>query len=316
MSHSHAGCHHDHHHAVGGNQRAFAWGVALNLAFVGIEAACGFWSHSTALLADAGHNLSDVLGLLIAWGATRLSAVGPDERRTYGFRRSSIMAALANALILLVATGGITWEAVLRLITPQPVGGTTMMIVAAVGVIVNGATAFLFFSGRHHDLNIRGAFLHMAADAVVSLGVVVSGALIAWKGWLWIDPLASLLIVAVIVFSTWGLLIDSINLALDAVPKGIDPVMVRDYLRQLPGITDVHDLHIWGMSTTETALTVHLVKPDGLIDDAFLADVEQTLRSRFKILHPTVQLERGDQEHACVLSGVVPVTPREVASNA
>jgi cobalt-zinc-cadmium efflux system protein len=306
MSHSHDHCHHDdHHHAVGGSHRAFAWGVALNLGFVGVETACGFWSHSTALLADAGHNLGDVLGLLIAWAATRLSAVGPDERRTYGFRRSSIMAALANALILLVATGSISWEAVLRLINPQPVMATTMMIVAAVGVFINGATAVLFFSGRHHDMNVRGAFLHMAADAVVSLGVVVSGGLIAWQGWLWVDPLASLVIVAVILVSTWGLLVDSINLALDAVPKGIDPAVVRDYLRQLPGITDVHDLHIWGMSTTETALTVHLVKPDGLIDDAFLANVEQTLRTRFGIVHPTVQLERGDAEHACVLVGVV-----------
>ena len=298
---SHAHCDH-HHHAPSSYNRAFALGVALNVAFVIIETACGFWSQSMALLADAGHNLSDVLGLLIAWAAAWLSAVGPDERRTYGLRRSSILAALLNALILLVATGAITWEAVRRLGDPAPAGGTIMMIVAAVGVLINGATAMLFMSGRHDDLNVRGAFLHMAADAAVSLGVVVSGALIAWKGWAWIDPLASLIIVAAILISTWGLLLDSVNLALDAVPKGIDPAQVRDYLRQLPGITDVHDLHIWGMSTTETALTVHLVKPDGLIDDAFLADVEQTLRMRFRILHPTVQLERGDATHACILS--------------
>jgi cobalt-zinc-cadmium efflux system protein len=302
MSHDHC----DHHHAPAAYNRAFALGVALNASFVLIEVVFGFWSHSMALVADAGHNLSDVLGLVIAWAAARLSAVGPDERRTYGLRRSSILAALLNGLILLVATGAITWEAVRRLADPAPAGGATMMIVAAVGVFINGATALLFISGRHADLNVRGAFLHMAADAAVSLGVVVSGALIAWQGWLWVDPVASLVIVAAILVSTWGLLLDSANLALDAVPKGIDPALVRAYLRQLPGITDVHDLHIWGMSTTETALTVHLVKPDGLIDDAFLANVEQTLRSRFRIVHPTVQLERGDAEHACVLGTAPP----------
>ncbi|HEY3968561.1 MAG TPA: cation diffusion facilitator family transporter [Planctomycetaceae bacterium] len=302
---SHAHCDH-HHHAPSSYNRAFAVGVALNVGFVVIEVVFGFWSQSMALLADAGHNLSDVLGLLIAWAAARLSAVGPDERRTYGLRRSSILAALLNALILLVATGGITWEAVRRLTDPAPAGGTTIMIVAAVGVLINGATALLFISGRNDDLNVRGAYLHMAADAAVSLGVVVSGALIAWQGWAWIDPLASLIIVAAILFSTWGLLLDSVNLALDAVPKGIDPAAVRQYLEQLAGITGVHDLHIWGMSTTETALTVHLVKPDGLIDDAFLAEVEQALRSRFRILHATVQLERGDAEHACILTNSIP----------
>ncbi|MBI3862370.1 MAG: cation transporter [Planctomycetia bacterium] len=300
---SHAHCHDHSHHSLapGSFQRAFAIGVALNVTFVVIEALCGFWSHSMAVLADAGHNLSDVLGLVIAWAAARLSAVGPNERRTYGLRRTSILAALVNALVLLVATGGIAWEAVRRFADPTPVAGMTMMIVAAVGVIINGATALLFLSGRHHDLNVRGAFLHMAADAGVSLAVVVSGALIAWRGWLWLDPLMSLAIVAAILASTWGLLRDSINLALDAVPRGIDPVQVREYLGALPGITGVHDLHIWGMSTTETALTAHLVKPDGQIDDAFLADVEQTLRSRFGIVHATIQLERGDAEHACVL---------------
>lgn len=293
---------HDHdHHCPSSYNRAFAIGVALNIAFVVIEAAGGFWSHSMALLADAGHNLSDVLGLLLAWAAAYLSTVGPNERRTYGLRRTSILAALANAVILLVATGGIAWEAVRRLGHPAPVEGATMMAVAAVGVLVNGITAVLFLSGRHHDLNLRGAFLHMAADAGVSLGVVISGALVLWQGWSWVDPVASLLIVAAILIGTTGLLKDSINLALDAVPKGIDPVRVREYLRQLPGIADVHDLHIWGMSTTETALTVHLVKPDGLIDDAFLADVEHVLHERFGIMHPTIQLEQGDKDHPCAL---------------
>ena len=291
---------HDHHCPASYN-RAFASGVSLNVAFVVVEAAGGFWSHSMALLADAGHNLGDVLGLLLAWAAVYLCTVGPNERRTYGLRRTSILAALANAVILLVATGGIAWEAVQRFANPSPVAGTTVMVVAAMGVLVNGMTAVLFLSGRHHDLNLRGAFLHMAADAAVSLGVVVSGALVEWQGWTWVDPLASLLIVAAILAGTTGLLRDSINLALDAVPKGIDPVLVREYLRQLPGIADVHDLHIWGMSTTETALTVHLVKPDGLIDDAFLAEVEHVLHDRFGIMHPTIQFEQGDQEHPCAL---------------
>jgi cobalt-zinc-cadmium efflux system protein len=284
---------HHHHHCPSSYNRAFAIGVSLNVAFVAIEAVGGFWSHSMALLADAGHNLGDVLGLVLAWAAAYLSTVGPNERRTYGLRRTSILAALANAVILLVATGGIAWEAVRRLATPAPVEGTMMMAVAAIGVLVNGTTAVLFLSGRHHDLNLRGAFLHMAADAAVSLGVVVSGALVQWQGWLWIDPLTSLLIVAAILAGTVGLLRDSINLALDAVPKGIDPVLVREYLRQLPGIADVHDLHIWGMSTTETALTVHLVKPDGLIDDAFLAEVEHVLHDRFGIQPAGVGVQAG-----------------------
>jgi cobalt-zinc-cadmium efflux system protein len=296
---------HDHHHdqhQPANYSRAFALGVGLNLSFVAVEFGFGLWSHSVALLADAGHNLSDVLGLLLAWGAAYASTVGPNERRTYGLRRTSILAALVNALVLLLVTGGITWEAVQRLSHPAPVEGTAVMAVAAVGVVINGITASLFFAGRHRDLNLRAAFLHMAADAAVSLGVVVSGALVKWQDWTWVDPVASLAIVAAILYSTWGLLIDSINLSLDAVPKNIDPVRVREYLQSLRGITDVHDLHIWGMSTTETALTVHLVKPDGQIDDAFLAEVEHTLHDRFGIMHATIQLEQGEAEHACKLS--------------
>jgi cobalt-zinc-cadmium efflux system protein len=294
---------HNHHHGCPPSfNRAFAIGVSLNVAFVALETVGGFWSQSMALLADAGHNLSDVLGLVLAWAAAYLCTLGPNERRTYGLRRTSILAALANGVILLLATGGIAWETLRRFANPAPVVGSTMMAVAIVGVVVNGTTAVMFLSGRHHDLNLRGAFLHMTADAAISLGVVVAGALVHWQGWPWVDPLASLLIVAAILAGTVGLLRDSINLALDAVPKGIDPTVVRDYLRQLPGISDVHDLHIWGMSTTETALTVHLVKPDGLIDDAFLAEVEHVLRDRFGIMHPTIQLEQGDQEHLCALA--------------
>jgi cobalt-zinc-cadmium efflux system protein len=296
MSHAH------HHHAPANYNRAFAAGITLNLTFVALEFAAGLWSQSVALVADAGHNLSDVLGLLVAWAAAYLTTVGPNERRTYGLRRTSILAALINALVLLVATGGIAWEALQRFDHPAPVAGTTIMVVAAIGVVVNGMTAFLFFKGRRHDLNLRGAFLHMAADAGVSLGVVVSGALIEWRGWLWIDPVASLVIVGAILVTTWGLLRDSVNLALDAVPRGIDPALVREYLQGLPGITDVHDLHIWGMSTTETALTVHLVKPDGLIDDAFLGEVEHTLHDRFGIMHCTIQFEQGAAEHSCRLT--------------
>jgi cobalt-zinc-cadmium efflux system protein len=295
-----------HHHAPANYTRAFAIGASLNLSFVVVEVAFGLWSHSIALLADAGHNLGDVLGLFLAWAAAYLSTVGANERRTYGLRRTSILAALVNSLVLLLVTGGIAWEAVRRFAQPAPVAGTTMMAVAAVGVVVNGCTAYLFFSGCRHDLNLRGAFLHMAADAAVSSGVVISGAIIQWKGWDWIDPAASLLIVTAILFSTWGLLRDSLNLALDAVPRGIDPVLVRDYLQNLPGISGVHDLHIWGMSTTETALTVHLVKPDGRIDDAFLSEVERGLHDRFGIMHPTVQIEQGDASHSCAL---VPVAP-------
>jgi cobalt-zinc-cadmium efflux system protein len=294
--------HGQHHHAPTDYTRAFAVGASLNLLFVGVEFAFGLWSHSVALLADAGHNLGDVLGLFLAWAAAYMSTVGPNERRTYGLRRTSILAALVNALVLLLVTGGIAWEAVRRFAQPAPVAGATMMTVAAIGVVVNGTTAYLFFSGCRHDLNLRGAFLHMAADAAVSLGVVIAGALVQWKGWNWIDPVASLLIVAAILISTWGLLRDSVNLALDAVPRGIDPVLVRDYLQNLPGISGVHDLHIWGMSTTETALTVHLVKPDGQIDDAFLAEVERGLHDRFGIMHPTVQLEQGDAAHQCTLA--------------
>src|SRR5262245_12612023 len=250
--------HHGHSHAPQNVTTAFAIGVTLNAAFVLIEATCGFFSGSLALVADAGHNLSDVLGLLLAWGASYLARQRPSGRRTYGLRRTSIMAALTHGLLLLIAVGAIAWEAIVRLLRPEPVAPTAVIVVAAIGVIVNTLTALLFMAGRQRDLNVRGAFLHMAADAAVSLGVVVGGIVISLTHWLWVDPALSLVIAAVIAYSTWDLLWQSVELALDSVPRGIDPDQVRSYLAGLPDVTAVHDLHIWGLSTTETALTVHL----------------------------------------------------------
>ena len=300
MAHSHDGGHGGgHSHAPADFGRAFAIGIALNTGFVIVEAVFGVLSHSLALVADAGHNLSDVLGLLLAWGATVLARRVPTPRRTYGLRRSSILAALFNAVFLLVAVGGIAWEAVGRFRDPAPVQGQTVIGVALVGIVINTATALLFMSGRKGDLNIRGAFLHMAADAGVSLGVVLAGVAILFTGWLCLDAAVSLLIVAVILWGTWGLLKDSVNLALDAVPEGIDAAGVKEYLASLPHVLEVHDLHIWGMSTTEAALTVHLVRDVPTCDDALLSRVSRELHDRFGIEHVTVQLETGDAAHAC-----------------
>jgi cobalt-zinc-cadmium efflux system protein len=286
---------HDHHahHGLRDYGRAFAVGVALNVVYVIVEAAFGFLTGSLALLADAGHNLSDALGLSLAWLGVLLARRSPTARRTYGLRRSTILAALANAMLLLVAIGGIAWEAARRLVHPEPPPGPAMIWVAAVGIAVNTVTAMFFFRGRHDDVNVRGAFLHLAADAAVSLGVVIAGVFVVRTGAAWIDPAVSLVIVAAIFLSTWSLLHESLDLALDAVPKGIDPAAVHDYLAALPGVTEVHDLHIWGLSTTEAALTVHLVVPGGEIDDARLSDVCRELHDRFRIEHPTVQIERG-----------------------
>jgi cobalt-zinc-cadmium efflux system protein len=289
VGHSHHGHHHGHTHEVG-HGRAFAIGIALNLGFVVIEAAYGFLADSMALLSDAGHNLSDVLGLAIAWGAALLARRGPTERFTYGLRSSSILAALFNALLLLVATGGIVWESVQRLIEPTPVAAGTMMAVAGIGILVNGFTALLFMRGQH-DLNIRGAFLHMVADAAVSLGVVLGGLGILWTGAIWIDPVLSLLIAAVIVWGTWGLLRQSLALSLHGVPSGIALAEVRQALEQRPGVARVHHLHVWAMSTTETALTVHLVMPGGHPGDRFLAETQDQLKHRFGIGHATLQIE-------------------------
>jgi cobalt-zinc-cadmium efflux system protein len=300
MVHSHNHTHnHGHSHGPADYNRAFAIGVALNVAYIVVEATYGFLAGSLALLADAGHNLSDVLGLLLAWGANYLVQRKPTKRHTYGWRKSTILAALTNAIILLVAMGGIAWEAVRRFGDPSPVAGRTIVIVAAIGVVINTATALLFLSGRKKDLNIRGAFLHMAADAGVSAGVVVAGVVILTTGWLWIDPVVSLVITAIILIGTWGLLRDSFNLALDAVPAGINPEAVKTYLTDLPGVTGVHDLHIWAMSTSETALTVHLVKPDAKDDDRLIGQASKELHDRFGIEHITIQWERRTELDHC-----------------
>jgi cobalt-zinc-cadmium efflux system protein len=301
MPHDHAH-HHGHRHSVVTGTLAFAIGVTLNTAFVLVEATTGFLTGSLALLSDAGHNLSDVLGLLLAWGASYLARQRPSERRTYGLRRTSILAALANAILLLIAVGGIAWEAFRRLGDPEPVAATPVMIVAGIGVVINTLTALLFFSGRQHDLNLRGAFLHMAADAAVSLGVVIGALFISRTGWLWIDPALSIVIAAVIAWSTWGLFSQALDLALDSVPQGIEPEAVRRYLAELPGVAEVHDLHIWGLSTTETALTVHLVKPAGQVDDDWLHEVAHQLLDRFGIVHATIQVENGVGAQSCRLA--------------
>jgi len=303
----HAHHHHSHHgHSHGvGHGRAFVIGIMLNLAFVAVEAGYGFYADSMALLSDAGHNLSDVLGLAIAWGATILAKRAPNERYTYGLRSSSILAALLNALLLMVAVGGIVWESVQRLIEPAPVMAGIMMIVAGIGIVVNGFTAFLFMSG-HNDLNIRGAFLHMVADAAVSLGVVLGGLVILWTDATWIDPVLSLIIAAVIVWGTWDLLRQSLRLSLQGVPSGISVKDVRKMLTERPGVARVHHLHVWAISTTQTALTAHLVMPGGHPGDHFLAETQHELKERFGIGHATLQIEihapgAHDHGHECPL---------------
>jgi len=302
------GAHHHHHHEHGHHHghsggdygRAFAIGVVLNSAFVAVEAGFGFVSGSMALVADAGHNLSDVLSLLIAWGASTLASAPPSARFTWGFKSSSILAALTNAALLLLALGAITVETLRRLVDPQPVQSGTVVIVALIGIVINTVTALMFMRGRHGDLNVRGAFLHMAGDAAVSAGVVIAGLLIGWTGALWIDPVAGLLIVAVIFWGTLGLLKDSVKLSLMGVPAGINEVAVRQFLEGQPGVTAVHDLHIWPMSTTETALTAHLLMPSGYPGDDFLHGLSHELTHRFGIGHSTVQVET-DADANCAL---------------
>lgn len=300
--HGHA---HGHSHAPADFGRAFAIGVALNVVIVVLQAGYGFWSNSVALISDAGHNLSDVLGLLIAWLASVLSRRPPSRRFTYGLRGSSILAALFNAGFLLVAVGALSWEAVRRLASPEPVAGGTVMVVAAIGLVLNAATAWLFASGRHGDANIRAAFLHMAADAAVSAGVIVAGLVILLTGWHWVDPAVSLVVNLVIVVGTWSLLRDSALMSLGAVPAAIEPDVVRSYLAAQPGVERLHDLHIWPMSTTETAMTAHLVTPGGHPGDAFLIAVASGLRDRFGIGHATLQVEISEAGCELALDGVV-----------
>ena len=298
--HAHAG----HTHAPASFGKAFAIGIGLNAAFVLMEVGFGIASNSVALLADAGHNLSDALGLGVAWAAVILAKRAPTARFTYGLGGTSILAALFNAVFLLVVVGGLSWEAILRFWTPEPIAGTTVIVVAACGIVLNGVCAWLFASGGKDDLNVRGAFMHMAADALVSLGVVIAGVIIVLTGWHWIDPAISLVINAVIIGGTWSLLTGSVSMSLSAVPAGIEPARVEAYLKGLPGVSDVHDLHIWPMSTTETALTVHLIRPKGL-DDDLLVSAAHELEHRFKIQHATIQLESGSRDCKLAPASVV-----------
>jgi len=310
--HGHGHGHHHHHHGPSGYGRAFAIGIGLNLVFVAVEAAYGFVAGSMALMADAGHNLSDVLGLVVAWAAWVLAKRRPTMRFTYGLRSSSILAALFNALMLLVACGAIALEAAQRLARPEPVAGATVMVVAGIGIIVNLGTALLFAGGRKGDINIRGAFLHMAADAAVSAGVVVAGFLTLRTGAEWIDPITSLLIVLVILWSSWGLLREALAMAMQAVPGSIDPAAVSARLATVPGVARVHHLHIWPMSTTETALTAHLVMPGGHPGDAFLSHLGQVVEHDFAIHHATFQIETGEGD--CVVPA--DCTPQEGTARA
>lgn len=292
---------HDHSHQTGDYNRAFAVGITLNVVFVVVEAGYGVLAESLALIADAGHNLTDVVSLLLAWGASVLASKAATEKRTYGLRKATVMASLSSSILLLVALGGITWEAIGRLANPAPVEGTTVIVVAGIGVAINTVTALLFIKGQKDDLNIKAAFLHMAADAGVSLGVVVAGILMLLKGWLWIDPVISLVIVAVILVGTWGLLKDSMNYAMDAVPEGIDMSALKRYLMGFDSVDRIHDLHVWPLSTTEIALTVHLVVKDTQLDNNFLRHLQQHFHDHFGIDHSTIQIETATDEDLCML---------------
>ncbi|HEX4259864.1 MAG TPA: cation diffusion facilitator family transporter [Acetobacteraceae bacterium] len=300
MPHDHD---HDHHHRVPERRDgAFAIGVALNLGLVVVQVVVGVLAGSIALIADAGHNLGDVLGLGLGWWAAVMTRRPPTPQRTYGYGRGTILASFANAALLLIGVGAIALESVRRLIAPGHVAGLAMMWVALAAIAVNGATALLFMRGREHDLNLRGAFLHMAADAGASLGVVIAGLLIHFTGWVRLDPIMGLVIAVVITVGTWSLLRQSLGMAMDAVPEGTDRGAVADWLRSLPGVADIHDLHIWSLSTTETALTVHLVCPEAPPDDCTISAASAALRERFGIGHATFQVERGDPAHPCALA--------------
>jgi cobalt-zinc-cadmium efflux system protein len=307
-SHNHGNGHgHSHDHGVVDYNRVFAIGIVLNVVFVIIEVVYGLLTDSLALIADAGHNLSDVVSLLLAWGANALAARSSTERRTYGYRKATVMASLASAVLLLVALGGITMEAIRRFGNPTPVEGMTIVIVAGVGIVINTLTALLFVRGQKHDLNLKGAFLHMAADAGVSLGVVIAGVVILLTGRLWVDPVISLGIVVVILIGTWGLLRDSLNYAMDAVPNGIELSAVREYLHTFDHVNRIHDLHIWPLSTTEVALTVHLVVDDETLDNSFLGNIQKQLHQEFGIGHSTIQVETASGLQECNLDDHIEV---------
>ncbi len=313
MTHDHDHDHDHHHdHAPANFNRAFAIGIALNAVFVAIEAYYGWRVNSLALLADAGHNLSDVAGLVLAWGAALALKVKPDPRHTYGWKRATILAAFANALLLLMAIGALAWEAIGRLLSAQAAvqaQGVTIMLVAGVGIVINTATALLFMRGREGDLNVRAAFVHMAADALVSAGVVLAGALTLWQGWIWLDPVVSLGIAVVILVGTWDLFKQSLHLLFDGVPDSVDPLAVHACLAALPGVSHVHDLHIWAMGTSQIALTAHLVMPQGQADDAFLQEANHLLHERFEITHVTLQVMKEAFTRTCV----APDPPQHVA---
>ena len=307
MNHDHDHSSHGHHrhahsHSSSGHSRAFLLGIGLNLAFVLLEVTYGLIAHSLALLADAGHNVGDVLGLALSWGAAALAKVKPSHRRTFGFRRTTIVASVANALILHFVTGGLTWESIGRLRSPVPTRGALILVVALVGAVVNTASALLFMKGRQKDLNLRSAFVHLASDAVLALGVALSGGIILATGWFWIDPAISIVLAVAILAGTWSLMKKSMNLILDAVPEGIDPIQVKAFLGTLTGVIEIHDLHIWAMSTTETALTAHLVMPGNSCRPTFLAEACKDLHDRFGIEHATLHIDPEEAPAPCALA--------------
>ncbi len=293
---------HDHNHKPSYN-KAFALGISLNLIYIVVEFVYGIIANSMALIADAGHNLSDVLGLVLAWGAHYLASKSPTDKRTYGFRKSTVLASLTNAVILLIAVGAIAFESIKRFTKPQVIESEIIIYVALIGVAINAFTAYLFFADHKRDLNIKGAFLHMAADAAVSLGVVIAAVIIRYTNYYWIDPIISLVIVLIITLGTWGLLRESLNLSLDAVPKNINIEEVRNYLSKLDGVKNIHDLHIWAMSTTETALTVHLCKPDASYEDNFIEMINRELKQKYEIDHATIQIETSENCNNCSMNG-------------
>jgi cobalt-zinc-cadmium efflux system protein len=302
-AHGHGRAHgHGHAHGESGKGRAFAIGIGLNLTFVVVEVVAGLVAHSVALIADAGHNFSDVLGLGLAWGAAALAQRRPSARRTYGLRRTTIVASVANALLLLFITGGLAWESVRRLFTPNVVASKIVIVVALVGTLLNLLAALPFVRGRDKDLNVRSAFMHLAADAALSLGVAVAGGVVLFTGWGWVDPAMSIVLAVSILAGTWSLMRSSLDLMLDAVPEGIDPEAVRGYLASLPGVVQIHDLHIWAMSTTETALTAHLVMPATANAPTFLAEASKAIHDQFGIEHATLQVDPEEAPHPCRLS--------------